>query len=534
MGSSTPRHGLPLKKVALVAISIFLLIYLVTYFRSTRVESLDTTNVEPFVTETAGLFVTGIAGPLATASLNPFETTGVKEPSYDVHKYARPIGADGNITQSHAESWKSLLEQIKRFPPAEEKPHKRSDLTERFPLFREAKNDSFQQCYSMTDESLLKTQRAHAAFVADIVADPPSLYYRPGTRGLVATVGPEQLPLLVINLRMLRRTGSTSPVEVFLSSPKDYEPFICEVVLPALNAHCLMLSDILDVDGFSGYQFKFLSILFSTFEEMLFLDADVFAIRNPDSLFDSEPFKSYGYVVWPDFWASTASPYIFTITSQSVPPRALHPTVEAGELLFSRKTHQMSLFMVAYYNYYGPSHYFGLFTQGGAGEGDKETWHTAAAVMKQPFYQVHDPIQGIGRSLWGSDNGNAMVQYDPTVDYLRTGSDEHGHIAQNPRAQPMFIHANEPEFNPRSLVGKGDDSRKGRTWQDGQRSRIWPLEVPVMETLGDDIEKQLWEEVMWAACELEGKFVDWESWDDNKSMCERVRDAWNDIFLREQ
>jgi alpha 1,2-mannosyltransferase len=495
IGSPTRSHGLK-NFVPLTAIYILILLYLVTYF-ITGINFLRTTSVR------------------------------VKEPSHDIHNHARPIGADGNITQSHAESWILLLEQIKRFPPAKEEPHKTSELTEPYPLFREAKNDSLQQCYSMSDENLLQTQQAHAAFVASIATDPSPLYYRPGTRGLVATVGPDQLPSLVINLRMLRRTGSTSPVEVFISSPKDYEPFICEIVLPALNAHCLMLSDILEIDGFSGFQFKFLSILFSTFEEILFLDADVCAIQNPDPLFDSEPFKSYGFVVWPDFWASTASPYIYNITSQLVPPRALHPTVEAGELLLSRKTHQMSLFLVAYYNYYGPSHYFGLFTQGGAGEGDKETWRTAAAVMKQPFYQVHNPIQGIGRSIMGSDNRNAMVQYDPIVDYLRTGSNEHGH--KHPDARPMFIHANYPEFNPQWLVGKDDDFRIGFAWHDGQRSRIWPLEG-VIGTLGDDIEKQLWEEVMWTACELEGKFVNWESWDDTKSMCQRVHDAWNDIF----
>jgi alpha 1,2-mannosyltransferase len=286
------------------------------------------------------------------------------------------------------------------------------------------------------------------------------------------------------------------------------------------NQH-VILSDVLgdDVESFHGIQFKFLAILFSTFEEVLFLDTDVFPLRDPAFLFDLEPFKSNGYVVWPDFWASTASPYIYTIISQPVPPRALYPTVEAGQLLVSRRTHQASLFLVAYYNYYGNSHYFGLFTQGALGEGDKETWRTAAAVMKQPFYQVHEPVQAIGRSLSGSDNGNALLHYDPTMEFRKT-----------PKARPLFIHANEPEFNPLWLVGKGDDSREGRTWHDGQRSRIWPLDVPVMETLGDDIEKQLWEEAMWAACELEGKFAGWREYSDTKSMCERVHDAWNDIF----
>jgi alpha 1,2-mannosyltransferase len=302
----------------------------------------------------------------------------------------------------------------------------------------------------MTDKDLLQTQRAHAAFVANIAAHPPSLYYYPGTRGIVTTAGPGQLPTAVISLRMLRRTGSMGPVEVFLSSPKDDEQFICEIVLPALNAQCLILSDVLgdDVESFRGIQFKFLAILFSTFED------SVSRCRRLPSPRSSFPVRLGAIQVVRlcclARFLGVNRPYII---SQPVPPRALYPTVEAGQLLVSGKTHQASLFLAAYYNYYGNSHYFGLFTQGALGEGDKETWRTAAAVMKQPFYQVREPVQAIGRSLSGSDNGNALLHYDPTVDF-RTLSDGHGRNAKTPKARSLFIHANEPEFNPLWLVGK--------------------------------------------------------------------------------
>jgi alpha 1,2-mannosyltransferase len=213
----------------------------------------------------------------------------------------------------------------------------------------------------------------------------------------------------------------------------------------------------------------------------------------------------------------------------------LRATTESGELLISRKTHQLSLFLVAYYNHYGRSHYYPLFTQGGAGEGDKETWLAAAIAMNQTFYHVREPIKSIGRSLWGSANGAAMVQYDPVEDFRWASEGLFGQVTVSDkgaaRPKPLFIHANQPKFSPRELVGKSDDEKKGPTWHDGRRSRVWPLIGPVIWTLGGDVERQLWEEVMWVACELEGKFIDLRKYNDNKSMCERVRNAWDEIFV---
>lgn len=58
----------------------------------------------------------------------------------------------------------------------------------------------------------------------------PTLHI-PGTKGIVSTAG-GTYPILVISLRMLRRTGSTLPIEIFLADEDEYEEYICDVVLP--------------------------------------------------------------------------------------------------------------------------------------------------------------------------------------------------------------------------------------------------------------------------------------------------------------
>ena len=77
MAPSVLRLGIPdVKKLALAALCIFFLIYLVTYFRSPWIESLDTTNVEPFMTATGGPVATASSSTLSRlpASRSPLTT----------------------------------------------------------------------------------------------------------------------------------------------------------------------------------------------------------------------------------------------------------------------------------------------------------------------------------------------------------------------------------------------------------------------------------------------------------------------------
>ena len=71
-------------------------------------------------------------------------------------------------------------------------------------------------------------------------------------------------------------------MEVFLVDSYEYEEYICDVVLPSLYARCVVLSDVLEALPqrlkIEKYQIKSFAMLFSSFEEIFFLDADASAL----------------------------------------------------------------------------------------------------------------------------------------------------------------------------------------------------------------------------------------------------------------
>ena len=383
----------------------------------------------------------------------------------------------------------------------------------------------------MPREDVELMRAAHQYFVDSIKVSPPKMSYTPGTRGVVTTAGGVYLPVLVISLRMLRRTGSTLPMEVFLASPSEYEGDICRDVLPSLNARCLIISDILDavVPGsvtIAQYQLKSFAMLFSSFEDILFLDADSFPIRNPEELFTSEPFISHGMVLWPDFWISTASPLYYNISGQAVPPMSKRQSSETGEILVSKKTHSHSLLLASYYNYYGPSHYYVLQSQGAPGEGDKETFAAAADALDETYYAVSERVQPVGALKDdGGIAGSGMVQHDSKEDYILTKQGlwrvKDPSVAKSPRA--FFVHVNFPKFNPSTIFHDGGPTKDAN----GNDRRAWTAPSETIEAFGMDLEMYFWEEIKWTGCELEHKF---RSWQGRNDICSNVKSYWNNVF----
>ena len=146
---------------------------------------------------------------------------------------------------------------------------------------------------------------AHARFVSRIPELAQKLPYAGGTKGIAVAASGALLPVFMVSLKMLRRTGSILPVEVFMESKKQYEKELCEDVLPPLNATCMILSEVMEAVpeklDMSRYQLKALALAFSSFEDVLLLDADNIPLEQPEHLLNSEPFSSTGFVSWPDY-----------------------------------------------------------------------------------------------------------------------------------------------------------------------------------------------------------------------------------------
>ncbi|KAL4801361.1 mannosyltransferase putative-domain-containing protein [Aspergillus unguis] len=388
----------------------------------------------------------------------------------------------------------------------------------------------------MLPEEVEEMRHAHTKFLDALSITTARLHYIPNTRGIIATAGGSYLPVLVISLRMLRRTGSQLPVEVFLANDREYEAFICDIVLPSLNARCVVLSHILDaipkVIDIEKYQFKLFAMLFSSFEEILFLDADAFPLLPPESLFTNEPFKSKKMVTWPDFWASTVSSYYYEITSQPLPKPGTRPrrSSESGEILISKKTHARTLLLATYYNLWGPNYYYPLLSQGAAGEGDKETFVAAAIAVGEPYYQVTESIVAMGhRTGKNGLAGSAMVQFDPAEDYAFQTHSTPSQKLKDPtdRPRPFFIHANFPKFDPATIFEPHEVNPAFA--DDGSYTRAWTMPKSVIEEFGSDVEKNFWREILWTGCELESKFRAWRA--KKGTVCKGVRAYWNAVFV---
>jgi len=358
-------------------------------------------------------------------------------------------------------------------------------------------------------------QRSHAEFVALTRELAPDLPYRKRSRGIVMTAGGEYVGIAVTSLLMLRRAGSKLPVQLFLDSASDYDEDVCENIMPALGAECMIMEKLWkttpELPKLKKYQFKVFALLFSTFQEILFLDADCWPVRKPDYLFTAEPYRSHGLVTWPDFWLSTASPLFYDITKTELPSMDARRSSESGIILYNKAKHARSLLLTTYYNFHGPSHYYPLLSQGATGQGDKETFLHGALVAGAPFYPVSTRIGILGRWVNGSFESAAMKQADPAEDWalardprkLAVSSRLYGQEDKapgEPHARWLFVHHNLVKVDIRHL-SKSLGEKLFRRDDKGRWQRLWGDDRVLRDMAGYDVERAMWETVLKADCD---------------------------------
>ncbi|KAK6001868.1 hypothetical protein QM012_002358 [Aureobasidium pullulans] len=379
---------------------------------------------------------------------------------------------------------------------------------------------------NLTATDVATMQFAHTAYLQSV--QHIGLPFQTGASGIVSAAAGKYLPVFVISLRMLRRTGSQLPVELFVDTEAELASHTCQTLLPSMNAHCLRLEDRLGrwARYLASFQVKVFAILASSFENVLFLDADAFVAKDPSHAFAQEPFSSTGLVTWPDFWASSASSHLYEITGQPVPAMNALASTESGQLLVSKSSHALTLLLAAYYNYYGPDMYYPLMSQGGPGEGDKDSFILAARVAQAPFHQVKKCVDTIGYYEHGAYHGGAMLQYDPTQD----STSEAASVATMDNPPDAFsVHHNIPKYDPVQLFEAGVlvDAKTGIP------HRLIGTKEETEKRFGRDIEKELWEEIDYVTCELADRIVGWKTipiTQDEKGTCDKVRWYRKEVF----
>jgi alpha 1,2-mannosyltransferase len=433
----------------------------------------------------------------------------------------------------------------------------------------------------LSEDDQVKLYQSHGSFVHQLPLFASHLPFKANTTGIVTTAGAHNFGQVISLVLTTRRTGSRLPIQIILDSLTPWADMVCARILPRFDTTCLLVQDEWDSAGlqllpkFKGFQWKAIAIIASTFQNLLFLDADCLPVRNPDPIFGpgSEPFASTGLITFPDFWTSTVSPLFYKIAGGlDVPPVASRPTSESGMLVLDKARHADTLLLAAYYNYNGPSHYYALLSQHAAGEGDKETFLQAALVLdglrqqgvyRQPTAWMK-PGVGVKKGYWdvkmmpsvlgrsgpkGTWRGMFIQQVDPTEDYRavmaavekaehRTKRGEEDDFLtdsaflattanltlEHDRSRVMFFHHNgvKPDFthihDPNSgIVQINEEGRYLRMWEDPG----W-----MIRDFGRDVEKLLWEDTIAVYCRPE-----MAQFREARGVCARMREIYEKVYI---
>jgi len=309
-----------------------------------------------------------------------------------------------------------------------------------------------------------------------------------GTAGIVTTAGPGNFGMVLTMLIMVRQAGSQLPVEIVLDASKPWIDSMCADQIPRLyKARCVYIEDAwarLAIDPpppkFKPFQWKVIAMVASSFQNVLFMDADMLPMRNPDPIIwsGSQPFTSTGLITFADFWASTGSKLFYAIAGDvEVPPLTARATSESGVIVLDKARHADTLLLAAYYNYYGPEYYYKLLSQNGAGEGDKETYLHAAIVLeelaKRKEGAYEPPMEWTQYAAEGVKKGYWDVKSLPKVHY-RPYSKQGWFGKQTDTSMGMFMLQMDPMENYRAVmeaIKRGESKTKGTSAKAGMSPR---------------------------------------------------------------
>lgn len=388
----------------------------------------------------------------------------------DSARLKNPLGKiedNGNVKLK--KFYEQVFDYLERYSPSGKSPReysKRCGLTgdigfrpENYQEWNKLTGGELSNCLIVSDADVTKLKNSHDRYVKALggLVLPKGSYKG---RGIVTVGGGKFSLMALLVIKTLRNLQTNLPVEVFIPPSDEGENELCNVVLPELNAKCIYLSDILPLSSskkfvFTGYQFKSMALIASSFEDVLFLDADNFPVKSLDGIFDQDPYDSTGFVLWPDFWRRTTQPIYYDIAGVQVdrkkrvrncfddltPPEVYTSNMddlsdvpfhdlegaipdvstESGQLMISKSRHLATILLALYYNVNGPSWYYPMFSQRASGEGDKETFLTAASFYGLPFYQLKTAtgVEGYHRPDGEGFRGVAMLQHDLNQDYMR-------------------------------------------------------------------------------------------------------------------
>lgn len=228
-------------------------------------------------------------------------------------------------------------------------------------------------------------------------------------RGIVMSAGDSAaLERAIVSISLLRHYGCHLPVQIY-----HYEDEGSRLPQTLIDKLSNLQADVIEVTGlqrggeWKAYHIKAIVIQRCSFNEILYLDTDTYASKDPTYLFDSEPYKETGVMLWPDFTKSHPTNPVWRFLG--IPCRPEYEG-ESGQILINRGHHQQAMHIAEHFALENSRFYHMM-------GGDRDSFRIAllAANKKWSGPSRMVAVAGIDRKAFG---GHTMMQSDHRGDWL--------------------------------------------------------------------------------------------------------------------
>jgi hypothetical protein len=226
-----------------------------------------------------------------------------------------------------------------------------------------------------------------------------------GQRGIVVCAGGNRyFPCAWVLINMLRKLNCALPIQLWYLGEKEMNlemrTFMEEVGVECVDA--LKVRTKYPSRKLGGWELKPYSIINSRFEEVLYLDADNLAVKNPEYLFETVEYKTAGVVLWPDFGRCSPKRLIWKICEVEY---RNEPEVESGQILINKSKCWHALQIAMHLNEHSDFYYKYI-------HGDKETFHMAFRRLNQTYAMPYRGIAKLSGVMCQHDfDGNRLFQH---------------------------------------------------------------------------------------------------------------------------
>ncbi|GMF28049.1 unnamed protein product [Phytophthora lilii] len=241
-------------------------------------------------------------------------------------------------------------------------------------------------------------------------------------QGIAMVVYPKLIASAYATIRTLRDVLNCQlPIEIWFRPDEMSQSSIGLDALKSLirneTARDLTFHEIDHPEAFR-FNAKIYGIRHSSFDQVLFLDADNVPVRDPSYLIKTTEFTKTGARFWPDYWHPDHT--IFFINAKSLVWELLGtPFVdmfeqESGQILIDRRRHAAPLTLAVFYAFHRPS----FFDRLKLAWGDKDLFRFAWLKLGAEFHMIQRPPSVAGKMFGNSFCGMTMVQHDSNGEVL--------------------------------------------------------------------------------------------------------------------